>query len=641
MAKGKKNKIGRNQKISKAGGQSNSQANKKVKQQKLTPQVLPSFWEQPGLLFGIVAFSIVLYFMTFNYGFILDDVIVYSKNDFVKKGLAGIPDLLTTEGMIGYFGEQKDVITGARYRPLSMITFAIEHQFAGLNPSLSHVVNALLYGICGLFVYYLARLFWPAADRNKWYAHIGFWAAILFIAHPIHTEAVANIKGRDEIMAVLFSLWALTAAFKARRLLDYAIVGLLYYLALLSKENSLTFLAVIPASLYVFRKNPIEKKEWGRLFGVLLLVTIVYIAQRTAVIGYLLSAGNEITELMNNPFVDMSVGEKYATIFYTLIKYIGLMLWPNPLSHDYYPYAIATRNWSDIWSILSILMYTAGGLFAAWKIWKRNVYAYFILFFIATLSIVSNIPFTVGTTMNERFIFMPSVAFAWFVAYLFIDVLPNRIQSLKRIGFVVPLMLSLVYAGLTIQRIPVWKDKLTLNRAAVSVYPNSARSNLFLGTALYNEALNMTDAAEQEATYAESMSYLERSLEIHPSYGNALKMKAGVAAKLYEKDRDLNKLLNTFTDVLLARPGTAYVHEYLIYLNRRPQLVDQLTRYYYRLGFETFGQQQGDWRWAEKFLRYGYELDPSDTSLANALIQTYENLRLPDRANQIRARMRQ
>ena len=82
-----------------------------------------------------------------------------------------------------------------------------------------------------------------------------FIAAMIFIAHPIHTEAVANIKGRDELMAMLFSLGALYGAIKymdnpSRKWMIISMCS--YFLGLLSKENAITFFAIIPVSIYFF-----------------------------------------------------------------------------------------------------------------------------------------------------------------------------------------------------------------------------------------------------------------------------------------------------------------------------------------------------------------------------------------------------
>jgi len=162
--------------------------------------VVPTFsWKKemlPALL--LLALGIALYVYSVNFEYVLDDQIVLTNNNYTKKGVAGIQEILTTESMSGRFGGQQDLIVGARYRPLSIVTFALEYEFFGLNPFVSHLINVLLYGLLGLVLYRVLCELFP--DRAKWYWSIPFIASLLFVVHPIHTEVVANVKGRDEIM---------------------------------------------------------------------------------------------------------------------------------------------------------------------------------------------------------------------------------------------------------------------------------------------------------------------------------------------------------------------------------------------------------------------------------------------------------
>ena len=124
---------------------------------------------------------------------------------------------------------------------------------------------------------------------------------------------------------------------------------------------------------------------------------------------------------MNDPFLEMNGMEKLATIIYTLGEYLRLLIFPHPLTHDYYPYHIPIMNFGKPGTLISLALYL-GLAYAFFKLWKsKSIYAWSIGFFIATLSIVSNLVFPVGSFMNERFIFIPSIAFslvsAWAVSY--------------------------------------------------------------------------------------------------------------------------------------------------------------------------------------------------------------------------------
>ncbi|MBK8051727.1 MAG: DUF1736 domain-containing protein [Saprospiraceae bacterium] len=72
----------------------------------------------------------------------------------------------------------------------------------------------------------------------------------------------------------------------------------------------------------------------------------------------------EIKDIMNNPFLSMKPDQKLGSIMYTLLKYIQLMVWPHPLSHDYYPYAIPKISVFKPIPLLSLFTYIS--LWPSW-----------------------------------------------------------------------------------------------------------------------------------------------------------------------------------------------------------------------------------------------------------------------------------
>ena len=164
------------------------------------------------IIIPVAAFA--LYLQTLPYEYVLDDQIVLTDNQYTNKGFAGISQILTTESFAGYFGEQKDLLPGARYRPLSIVTFAIENQFVGQNSTVSHLLNTLLYAMLCVLIYLTLCLIFKQRTAN-WYFTIPFIAALLYTLHPLHSEVVANVKGRDEILAMLFSVGSLFSVFKS------------------------------------------------------------------------------------------------------------------------------------------------------------------------------------------------------------------------------------------------------------------------------------------------------------------------------------------------------------------------------------------------------------------------------------------
>ena len=229
---------------------------------------------------------------------------------------------MSHDSFSGYFGEQKNLVQGARYRPLSLLTFATEYALFGANSSVSHLINILLYGLCCFLGFVtLRRLFREKSSKNKILFGTAAISILLYMFHPIHVEAVANVKGRDEILAMIFCLLTLQMSLKytdQKRLLYFLLIPFIYFTGLLAKENTITFMAIVPAALVLFR--PKQRKVMLLILGLLFIMTLCYLGLRYSIIGYLL--GDEpSTDLMNNSFVGMNTVQRYATIFYTCLLY--------------------------------------------------------------------------------------------------------------------------------------------------------------------------------------------------------------------------------------------------------------------------------------------------------------------------------
>ena len=187
-------------------------------------------WKEGLVLFLLAS---ALYAVSISFDYTLDDVMMIQDNQYTNKGFAGIKDILTTESFQGYFGQQMDLLVGARYRPLSIVTFAIENEFVGKNPAVGHFFNILLYALTGLLLFRTISLMTPRLKNANWYFTLPFLASLLFIAHPVHSEAVANIKGRDEIMSFMFAIGCLYCALKYVKkggLLSLIFIPILFFL---------------------------------------------------------------------------------------------------------------------------------------------------------------------------------------------------------------------------------------------------------------------------------------------------------------------------------------------------------------------------------------------------------------------------
>jgi len=579
------------------------------------------YWIAALIFIGL---SYGLYFACLPFNYVLDDQMVITGNSFTKKGFSGVWDILTTESFEGYFGEKKELVQGNRYRPLSIITFAVEYGLVGdMDPWLSHFINILLYALTGVLLMMVLVLLFRNFKTQPWWMSVPFLATLLFIVHPIHTEAVANIKGRDEIMSMLFSLIAL---YGGLRFMDFGnkkwliVSALAYFLGLLSKENAITFLAVIPLTIYFFSDT--DWKKLKTLLFWLLVTTVAYLILRFNTAG-IPRFGQEVNDLMNNPFLGMKSGEKLGSIMYTLGKYIQLMIWPHPLSHDYYPYAIPKAGIFTWFPFLSLVVYGALIYLGFKGLWKKSVYAYSILFYLVTLTIVSNIVINLGTFMNERFIFMASAGFCIALAYFLSEHLPKLTDNGKLVGIAISLVAILGYGAKTFVRVPVWKDALSLNEAAVAVSSNSARANSFMSTALFEKFKITEDRAEKLKLLDQAEFYGLKSVGIVSDYQNPNLMLIGVASERYKLDNDINNYIRQMKPIILRRPDISFIKEFGEYLKGRGHDA-ALFPFYLEVGKGLMQMRDKRRDWALQYLTYAYELQPANKQVNEAMAQVYE-----------------
>lgn len=488
----------------------------------------------PNSIFGIpvkrlgpilAMLGTLLYLQTTSFDYTQDDAIVINENMFTTEGFKGLPGLFKYDTFYGYFKDHSKtrLVSGGRYRPLTPAMFAIEYAIAGDNPWLSHFISAACYGLlCWiLFGFLLAFLTQRLSSESA--LQVALFSTLIFALHPIHTEAVANIKGRDEIVAAMGAIGGLWLMLRSmnhpKAFLMRIMAALVFFLGLLAKENIITMLAVAPLTLAWVQKG--KKINWIGGLWPIITASILFLLIRASVTG--LSAGETPKELMNNPFIKVvndtyipfSTGEKTATIVYTMGKYVQLLLVPYPLTHDYYPRHIEIQNWGKPLVIISFLFWL-GLLYAVISGWKKRTWwAYGILFYVCTMSITSNIVFPIGTNMSERFAFLPSIGFALILGYaISLGFNSSYRKYIKAAG----IALLVVFGVWTIVRSTVWKDNHTLFSSDIKTSKRSAKLLNAMGGDLVTLSEREKDPEAKKAMLTEAQSYLNRAIEIHPNY---------------------------------------------------------------------------------------------------------------------------
>lgn len=494
--------------------------------------------------FLLIIVGLIFYANSFKNEYALDDGIVIIKNEYVQQGLRGIPKILKTDSYDSFYKQMnaKQQLSGGRYRPLSVVTFAVEEQFFGNGdkekPSktvtyVRHVINVLLY-IFSIIVllYFLRNLIF------KTNVFIPFLTCLIFLIHPLHTEVVANVKSRDEILSFLFIILTFISALRYReekrtKTLFWTIA--FYFLALLSKEYAITLLVILPLLFYILLNKSI--KESLQCAVPYFIVAAVYLLIRFSVVG--VGSTQENTDVLNNPYMFATPLEKKATQLDVLNHYLKLLFYPHPLSSDYSYSTIPYTNFSNPMVWFSIV-FTLGLIVLTFYFFKkRNILSFALAFYLLHLFMVSNLVMDIGATMGERLVYHSSFGFALVIAII-IDLVLKKISNQKtKEVFVIALsiLISFPCAIIVIERNGDWvNDKKLFTTDALTV-PNSALVNGNAGKA-YVDLSEMEENKPMEAEFLKKAEYhLKRSVEIHPKYVNGY-LNLGV---VYFKQKEYKK----------------------------------------------------------------------------------------------------
>lgn len=488
-------------------------------QKKASPRPAPKlpvpFWQQKNILQGVLLTVVLIFYgNTLLNGYALDDVISITMNSFTKSGFKGIPDLLSKDSFYGFIGSASE-LSGGRWRPLALVTFATEIQlFGNDHPFISHLGNLLLFM---LTVFMLFQLLNKYFFRSVFPA---FVATLLFAVHPIHTEVVANIKSRDELLSFLFLIltlyFALQYFLEGKKTAKLLLSILFYFLALLSKENGITFIAILPLTFYFFTKEKIKNIAVTTVS--FLITAVLYMAFRVAVIGFV---NKHITEVMNAPYLYATATEALATKLLVLGKYIVLLFYPNPLSYDYSYNQIPYTGFSD-WRVgLSVIVQAALLIFAFIKLKEKNIFAYGILFYFFSIFIVSNLLVDTGGVMGERFLYQPSFGFCICIAALLqLGFSKLTFSHPAKVSVAGVLLFAILFLSgyKTISRNAEWRNDKILFTTDVRTCPNSARTNNGAGTSYILISDETKDSTLKKSLLDSALYHLKRALQIHPGY---------------------------------------------------------------------------------------------------------------------------
>jgi protein O-mannosyl-transferase len=549
----------------------------------------------------LFVFATLLNSNTFKHEYALDDDIIVCKNQFVIQGIKGIPDIFKYDVFESFYRSMNTTaqLAGGRYRPFSVATFALEQEFIGTitipdsvknkpkfeeeraatnaflvnhfmrtgfdvnkntknDPAedvnkdglwneydikikgmgMRHINNVLLYALSMCFIFMFLSKF--IFKQNKWFALI---VSLLFLAHPLHTEVIANVKSRDEILSLMFMTLTMHFSFlwnENKKKINLVWAALFYFIALMSKEYGASLLIIIPASLYVYNKKD-KLIDYLPLMVSIGSAFLIYYLIRYSVVGGNGDAENlQDGELLNNPYLKAEGTEKRGTQMFINLKYALALIFPIKLSCDYSYTVIPYKSMFNPLAILALIM-MLGSLYASVKLFIKRSWLFFpVSFALIHLLLVDNFFFNIGATMGERLVYHTSLGTCILIAYgIWWALKKLNVKNMIVPFSAITLLLVGAYAARTWVRNPAWKNDITLHLTDVKTYPESTMLNGNACTRLIelSEKPTIANTPEKIKRFLDSAKiYGKKSLVLHDGFVNSF-LNMGI---IYAKQKNMD-----------------------------------------------------------------------------------------------------
>lgn len=448
------------------------------------------------LLFLIIGFT--LYVNSFQNQLFWDDEDNILRNQYIKSW----------QYLPKYFSE--NLIAGAGllsnyWRPLLLFVFSLEWQLWQDWPPGYHLVNTSFHIANAGLLFFI--LFWLFKNRG-----LALLTALVFLVHPLQTEAVTYVSGLGDPLSLFFIFLALLFYLKFRisqkTILEsdsYFWSILMFILALMSKETAIILPALILIVDFFFLNQ--EEKEFsfkervqkiGKAIWPFFILAGLYILLRATLLNFI----NTFNLYNEENIFTQNFHIRLFTFFRVLIVYFKLLLWPLNL-HMERGVEIATSYFS-LSVILGSLIFLGLLVLSATQIRRLPVLSFGILWFFIALSPTSNLAVPISGLLYEHWLYLPLIGI--FLVLIWLGQLLAQKYHLQKFFLVIFLGSLIFFSVLTIDRNRDWQNPITFYNQTLKYAPNSYRVINNLGMAyaaqgdhqgaerMYQKAINLDPA---------------------------------------------------------------------------------------------------------------------------------------------------
>ncbi len=448
-------------------------------------------------------------------------------------------------------------------RFISFYSFALNYHFNGLDVFGYHVVNFFIHLAAAFLVRWLVLLTLSTEkfinqplSANK--DIVALFVGLMFLTHPMETQAVTYITQRFASLATMFYVGSLCFYIKGRLAQVSHQTGSSYFLlafvmalaGMLTKETVFTLpFAVIVYEWYFLRNQgeSLERKNKGIIYFCVCLILLALIIPA----GFSFDFKRIILshQESHSHSGDIVTSSKYLlTQFRVLLTYLRLLFFPYGQNLDY-DYPVSESLWEPR-TFLSLLVHLAI-LAAALKMRLRQpLISFGILWFYLTAAVESSV-IPIRHVIFEHRAYLPSVGFfIAFSCWLF-----NMTKTRRNFIYLLSAII-VVYSVLTYERNKVWQSPVRLWEDCVKKSPRKAR--------IYN---NLAVAYRDEGEFEKAYAAFQKSLELDPHYYETYNNMAEMLAQQGKLDQAIELLEKSLSlkpeasELILNNLGLVYLQK--------------------------------------------------------------------------------
>nr|WP_279342540.1 tetratricopeptide repeat protein [Geotalea sp. SG265] len=500
-------------------------------------------WHEPFVhVFLIIIVAFTVYFNTIATPFLFDDITYLVSNPAVKDF-----SFFTDSDRIFKLGILPDVKNNFVLRPVSYFTYAVNYAIHGLDVRGYHLTNLIIHIGNGLLVYLLVGLLLQAAtmtaeSRNEILTETYFKAlfplacALLFVCHPLQTQAVTYIIQRFTSLVALFYLTAVVMYAKSRLSPSRSGQAWWYFLALVAavfamgtKENAFTLPLALVLLEFMFFSGAVGKRLLGLIPFLSTLVIIPIRLSQLPAVTKPVEAGVIRDSINMVNFSGVSSWHYLMTQFGVIVTYLRLLVLPIRQNFDY-DYRLQTDFFSPavLLPLILLLFIIGAGIYLCFRSRRPEqpqaplyrLAAFGIFWFFLALAMESSI-IPIDDLIFEHRAYLPSIGF--FLSFLALAVAlysrryKRSIFASKGTNLVLALIIVTLSIG-GIVRNMVWKDKVSFWKDIAAKSPNKARVHYGLGSALLEQRSSQGGTLASRKGIEAAIDELRTAIRLRPDY---------------------------------------------------------------------------------------------------------------------------